>query len=209
MKMLSNLVLLVFFMLFTGCTQSSYVFKDNKISLNSVDTDENIASLNIDKKNIKYTNDFCTRNSYTISQDFEGYGNLFIENVELKQKCTWHGLSRGMYETFLKEKSNIKTMSLIKRIDIGTYEFSQYLVDDKYKLNLVFIWSGLKSTFIIDAQGNFSSMLLSKLSSKSTLAQIEQAYNLEFNSSIVRANILGEYFGIEDKSDEEIDIIVP
>ena len=190
--------------LFSGCATNSYVLNEDSLSFNSTKTSQNLAILKVDNNSIKYNSSSCASNTYTIKQNFNQYGELNIENIELKTNCVWNGLSRGFYEGFFKEKAKIDSMKLIKRFDIENYEFSQYKINDKYLLNLVFIWNATESTFIIDTKGKFSSTLLEKLSSTKNLDIGDKIYDLNFNSSLAKENWFRGYFGIEDKEYSEI-----
>ena len=169
-----------------------------------METSKNLAILKVENKSIKNNTTSCTSNAYTINQNFNHFGDLFIENIQLNTKCVWNGLSRGFYEGFIKEKAKIESMSLVKRFDIENYEFSQYKINDKYFLNLVFIWSATESTFIIDTKGKFTSTLLEKLSSSKSLDIGDKVYDLKFNSSLAKENWYRGYFGLEEQDDSEI-----
>ena len=198
MKKYTVFIILIYAVLLSGCASSTYSLKDEEILFNDPVTNNKIITLKLDNKNIRYNSTFCSTNNYTIKQDFNDFGNLFLEYIQLDLNCEWNGLSRGYYKSFFKEKSKIDTMKLVKRFDIKNYEFSQYKLDDKYLINLIFIWSADESTFILDSKGKFTATLLEKLSSKIKLPIGDKNIDLEFNDSLAKENWIRGYFKKEE-----------
>lgn len=196
---INTLIIFLLAILLSGCTTTkSYTLKNRYIFFNNPNTNDKLISLKIDNKNISNNVVDCSLHSYTINQNFNSFGRLLIENIPLDSYCKWNGLSRGYYESFFEEKSKITNMKLIKRFDIKNYEFSQYKIDNKYLLNLIFIWNANESTFIIDYKGKFTNTLLEKLSSQIKLPINDKNINLNFNYSLAKENWIKQYFSKED-----------
>lgn len=208
MKKYTIIFIFVSSLFLSGCATSTYTTKDDKIFLNYPNTNKTLITLKFDTNNIEYNNSSCTMNPYTAKQNFNNFGDISIEHIPLNINCEWHGLSRGFYESFIQEKVKFSSMKLIKRFDIENYEFSQYQIDKKYLLNLIFIWDANESTFILDSSGKLTASLLDKLSSSNKLPINDDGIELKFKGNIVEENWYKHYFGKEEKGDAAEKIIL-
>lgn len=181
--MFKFIIYLLVFIFFTGCSFSKY--RTNEISEIG----------NIQENQIKNTFSNCSNDTFIANINHKKYGRLFIENIDLNFDCTWNGLERGYFEDLFEENLNLHNIEIIERIDYKNYEFTSYLIDDKYYLNLIYKFAALKDIFILDYEGKLSKELLQKYGQK---FKIDFSNNRRFdgvyNGSLVEKNIINIYF---------------
>jgi len=154
--------------------------------------------LDIEKSKKIYTSDNCTFNSFILENQSKEYGKIFVEYINLNFNCSWHGLPRSYFDDLFKEKNNIKSMNVIERLDIKNFEFTTYLIDNKYILNLIYDFSSLRETFIIDYKGVLFTEMIQSFDSKYVNNYLnKERYFSEYNNSLVSQNIIGNYFSKE------------
>ena len=84
------------------------------------------------------TYDSCTRLSYILQNNDFDFGELFVEYINLDNSCRWNGLQRGYFVDLFKSTIKINSLRLIERKEYKNYEFSTYIIDEKYYLNIVY-----------------------------------------------------------------------
>lgn len=168
-------------LLFTSCTSSS------------VNTRSTYIDLSKEKK--QFTNDRCSFNSYILNSSSNEYGNIFIEKVSLNSNCIWNGFSRSFFDNLFKEKNHIKTMLAVQRIDFGNYEFSTYLINDKYIMNLIYKFSAYEDTFTVDYKGVLFTKMIKSFDTNYINEYLDKPrFTSNYNSSLVNQNIIENYF---------------
>lgn len=173
------IVLIVFF--FSACSSSKFNSVNNYIDLS--------------KEKKQYTNARCSNNSYIINSTSLEYGNIFIENINLDNSCLWNGFSRSYFDDLFKEKIKVKSIQAIERIDFENFEFSTYLINDKYIMNLIFSFSSNQSTFTIDYNGVLFTKMIKSFDKNYVNKYLERPrFSSSYNSSLVNRNIIERYF---------------
>ena len=182
---LRKIIYLSLFLLLGGCSS---------IENNSID---NIQIFKNNKKNFTY--DSCTKFSYISQNEEEKYGKLFYEYINLDSNCSWNGMSRGFFDDLFKSTLKIKN---IERIEYKNYEFSTYIIDDKYYMNLIYSYSVYEDFFIIDYEGKLFDEMI-RLYDKNYINKYtnEPRFNSNYSNSLVRMNILNGYFSKQGESD--------
>ena len=186
-----KIIYLSLFLLLGGCSS---------IENNSID---NIQIFKNNKKNFTY--DSCTKFSYISQNEEEKYGKLFYEYINLDSNCSWNGMSRGFFDDLFKSTLKIKKIKKIKnieRIEYKNYEFSTYIIDDKYYMNLIYSYSVYEDFFIIDYEGKLFDEMI-RLYDKNYINKYtnEPRFNSNYSNSLVRMNILNGYFSKQGESD--------
>ena len=186
-----KIIYLSLFLLLGGCSS---------IENNSID---NIQIFKNNKKNFTY--DSCTKFSYISQNEEEKYGKLFYEYINLDSNCSWNGMSRGFFDDLFKSTLKIKKIKKIKnieRIEYKNYEFSTYIIDDKYYMNLIYSYSVYEDFFIIDYEGKLFDEMI-RLHDKNYINKYtnEPRFNSNYSNSLVRMNILNGYFSKQGESD--------
>ena len=154
--------------------------------------------LDIQKSKKIYTSDSCTFNSFILENQSEKYGKIFIEYINLNFNCSWNSMPRTYFDDLFKEKNNIKSMSVIERLDIEKFEFTTYLIDNKYILNLIYDFSSLRQTFIIDYKGVLFTEMIKSFNNKYVNTYLhKERYYSKYNNSLVNENIIRNYFSRE------------
>ena len=154
--------------------------------------------LEIDKLKGKkeITIDYCTVDSYISKSETKEYGTIFTEYIDLDTSCSWNGLSRGFFEDLFKDSVDVKSMKVIERVDYGNQEFTTYLIDNKYYMNLIYEFSAFEDKFIIDYKGEYFTKLIKE---KDVKYENKYLYKPRFISnykeSLVDKNMLNNYFG--------------
>lgn len=183
-----NIIYLFLLFLLVGCSS---------IKNNSVEKGQFFKN---NKKN--YTYDSCTNFSYISQNEEENYGKLFFEYINLDSNCSWNGMSRGFFDDLFKSTLKLKNMKALERIDYGNYEFSTYIIDDKYYMNLIYSYSVTEDYFIIDYEGKLFDEMIRKYD-KNYINKFlkEPRFNSNYSNSLVRMNILNGYFSKRNESD--------
>lgn len=203
MNYTKSFLLLTLSLFFYGCSIPSSTLQNNKLHFNDKKSNKKLLTLNIDKDAKTTQFDKCTIDAYTINTVDKDYGDLFIENIDLKSNCDWDGLGRGQFIYYFKKNMKIDHMKLIKRIDIGNYEFSQYLLDNRCTVNIIYIWGSTKSTFILDKSGKLTNGLLNALGSKDRFTLTSNTCNLIYEKSMVKVNWFEKFFHKEVRGDDQ------
>ena len=186
---MSKFIYLIFIVLFfNACSFTKY----NDTSIGNY--------FDIKKEKKQFTNDFCTFNSYLINSTSREYGNIFIEHINLDMSCNWNGFQRSFFDDLFKQRNHIKSMRVLERIDLENFEFSTYLINDKYIMNLIYEFSSFEDTFIIDYKGVLFTKMIKKLDKNYKNSYLTKArYSASYNSSLVNNNIIGHYFSKESE----------
>jgi hypothetical protein len=186
MKIIMYLSLLL---LLAGCSASSNYFIDNSEILNN-------------NKKI-YTHDVCTNFSYISQNQEEKYGKLFYEYINLDSSCHWNGMQRGFFDDLFKSTLKLNSIKVIERKNYKNYEFSTYLIDNKYYMNLIYKYSVYEDLFIIDYDGKFFDEEIRKFDINYVNKFLnEPRFDSNYSNSLVRMNILNRYFST-NRSDFE------
>ena len=174
----------IFFMLIfliIGCNSTKNLNLDNK------------SELVLDEKSNTF--DSCTNFSYIGSSTTKEFGQLFIEYINLDSSCKWNGLSRGFFVDLFKSTLKIDSFKLIERKDFKNYEFSTYLVDEKYFMNIIYIYTVYEDYFIIDYNGIYSNKLIKQFDENYINLYLNKPrFFSNYKNSLVRMNILNSYF---------------
>jgi len=179
--MLKSMYLVFIVLLLSSCSSSKVNIVNNYID--------------ISKEKKQFTNDSCNFNSYILNSSSSEYGNIFIEHVSLNTNCIWNGFERSFFDNLFKEKTHIKTMIALERIDFDDYEFSTYLIDDKYIMNLIAKFSVDENTFIVDYKGVLFNEMIKNFDPKYiNTYQNKPRFFSNYNSSLVNQNIIENYF---------------
>lgn len=164
-----------------GCNSSKNLSLDNKLQLV---LDES-----------KSTFDSCTNFTYIGNSITKEFGELFIEYINLDSSCKWNGLSRGFFIDLFKSTLKIDSFKLIERKEFNNYEFSTYLVDNKYFMNIIYIYTVYEDYFIIDYNGIYSEKLIKEFDEKYINLYLNKPrFFSNYKNSLVRMNILNSYF---------------
>ena len=147
-----------------------------------------------------FTFDSCTNFSYVSNVENNIDGKLFIEYINLDNNCKWNGFQRGYFEYLFKSTLKIKNMNVIERIDYKNYEFTTYIIDNKYYLNLVYSYTVYEDWFIIDYDGRYTQNLMQKFNIKYKEKYLDKdRFFSNYSNSLVRMNFINSYFSKESE----------
>lgn len=179
---MTKFIYLIFIALFfNACTSTNYNSIANYIDMK--------------KENKQFTNNSCTFNAYTTNSTSKEYGNIFIEHIALTPTCKWNGFQRSYFDDLFKQKTNIKTMVALERIDFQNMEFSTYLINDKYIMNLIYDFSSSSDTFIIDYKGVLFNKMIKNFDKNYINKYIDKPrFSSNYNASLAKQNIIEHYF---------------
>lgn len=187
-SIMKNIIYLSLILLFIGCSAQ----KNNSM--------DEIANLQNNKKN--YTHDSCTNFSFISQNQEEKYGKLFYEYINLDLSCSWNGMSRGFFDDLFKSTLKLKNIKVLERVDYKNYEFSTYIIDDKYYMNLIYQYTTFEDLFIVDYDGKFFDEKIRKFNPNYENKYLkEPRFNSNYSNSLVRMNILNSYFSRQRESD--------
>ena len=180
-------ILTVFILLFfTSC--SSY--KTQSFNLNN--------ELKIENEKLTYTSDPCTNDAFFTNYNDIKYGKLYVEYISLHSNCQWNGYQRGYFEYLYKKTLGIKSMKKVGRINHKTYEFSTYLIDGKYYMDLIYDYTIGNDTFIVDNKGLLAQKLIKQFDSNYINEHLNKTrFDKEYKNSLVKTNFFNRYFESE------------
>lgn len=196
MNLIKYIVIFVLALFFIACEQRPYFYqiKNDQIILHNPTTNTTLETLNLKGIKPKYFNDSCTKFAHTLDLLDQKYGQLYIDSVVLNNDCRFQGQERGMFEYFLKLRSKLESIKLVEREEIQHYEFSRYLIDGKFHINLIYIWEPKRATFIIDYKGVFSNQLMKKLQINKQFPLNNHNFTINPPLSMVRDNLIQEFW---------------
>ena len=145
-----------------------------------------------------YTYDICTKSSYISSVNSEKFGVLFSEYINLDNECLWNGFQRGYFEYLFKTTLKLKSFEILERKDFNNYEFSTYLIDGKYHMNLIYKYSTSEDMFIIDYNGKYSTRLIKEFDENYENNYLnKERFSSNYSNSLVKMNFINSYFSKE------------
>ena len=163
---MKKLLSLIFVFLFLGCQQQEYKpsFKYNKGNKEiSFKIKDQYVNYNLDAAQFIQRADTYVQDAYTL-EIVEPSQNLFIEMIEVYHDVTWNGQPRSLYENFLKETLKLDSLKVLLRKEVDKhYELTSYLVNDQYRLDMIYIFDMNRETMILDGSGKLFNSLGSKL----------------------------------------------
>ncbi len=91
-------------------------------------------------------------------------------------------------------------MKILERIDYKNYEFTTYIIDNKYYLNLVYSYTVYEDWFVLDYDGKFTQNLMQKFNIKYKEEYVsKERYFSSYSNSLVRMNFINSYFSKESE----------
>ncbi|MGM0520113.1 MAG: hypothetical protein ACQERD_10775 [Campylobacterota bacterium] len=167
--------------IFSGCIPIKYKNSFDSLGLNT-------------QKEI-LTSGLCTRNSYIKNINDSKYKKLFIEYIHLNNSCTWNGLPRGYFVYQFKKHFNITSMKKIERFDYENYEFTTYLIDNKYYIDLIYKFNFKQDLFILDYEGLYFEELIQKYDKSYINKNLNKSrFDKDYFKSLVKMDIVENYF---------------
>lgn len=178
---MKSIILIFVLLFFSSCSSIKSYDVQNEISLN--------------KKEFTYSLSSCTDDSFIAKEYDPLYGKLFIEQIALNPNCHWNGLSRGFFESLFKETMNLISIKVIERFNHGSFEFTTYLVNDEYYINLIFYYGVDKDTFILDYKGLYFEKKVKQFnSSYINKSKYEKRFMFDYDNSLVKMDFVNNYF---------------
>jgi hypothetical protein len=176
-------VILVFCLSIYGCN-----------SINSLSINNEVFN-GVIKRN---TSDSCANASYISNINDKEYGALFSEYISLDSSCSWNSFQRGDFEYLFKSTLKLNSMKVVERIDYDNYEFTTYIIDDKYYVNLIYIYTTFEDLFILDYDGKYYSSQRKRFDKNYTNIYIDKLrFKSDYSKSLVNMNFLNSYFSRE------------
>ncbi|PLY07648.1 MAG: hypothetical protein C0625_05585 [Arcobacter sp.] len=166
----------------------TYKFEDNKLYF-KVKTDE-FYEHDLGQYNIKTRHDPFVFEAYTLDSK-----DIFLEYIRIDDNSQWNGQVLSLYESFFKEKLNIKEFETIEKKEIGNYTFKTYKIDNSFIIHMIYISTGISDIIIFDTKSNLYKNLLCRLDANYEYKfKNEEKGDINFNISMVKENCLREFF---------------
>ena len=187
---------ILFLTFFTGCASNTlgkgstlYFGKDI----------ENAVSIKLTNPIFKNQPAFiCNVDSYTLLDDNNEYGQLFIEYIYLGFRCPWNGLPTSFFETNLRDELKIDTLETVEEFDLATYNFKTYKINNDTYLSMIYMFGGSTDRFILDYEGKFYTKLLKSFNPNyQNKIAFQKRFKGKYDDSLVRKNIINHYFSEE------------
>ena len=129
------------------------------------------------------------------------YGSLFSEYINLDNSCSWNGLARGYFEYLFKTTLKLESFKIIERKDFKNYEFTTYLINNEYYMNLIYKYSSTEDIFIIDYDGKYFTKLIKDFDvNYENIYLNKERFSSNYSNSLVRMNIFNSYFSRNQES---------
>ena len=155
----------------------------------------------VSKGEKRSTFDSCANFSYISKINDEEYGEIFSEYINLDHSCIWTGLARGYFEYLFKTTLKLESFKIVQRVDFKNYEFTTYLIDNKYYMNLIYKYSTYEDLFIIDYDGKYFTKLIKDFDpSYENLYLNEKRFLSNYSNSLVKMNFINSYFSRQRES---------
>jgi hypothetical protein len=183
---MKTVMILLFTIMLSGCVHAPKNVALEGVRIQGID----IALQNPQKIR---TFDGCAANAYVLRD-----GQTFIEYVNLKSYCVWNGLGSSFFRNLLNEKYDLE---VVQSFRVGAFSIVHYKNKNEYFYFLSTV-SGNANYFIIDYSGEIAS----KISDNAQVIAQNKRVKALFDKSLVKNNILGNYFSNESR---ERKIILP
>ena len=167
-----------------------FIFEENtlKFKINS----ELYYKYKIDNYETKTRHDSYVIDAYTLKSN-----DLYLEYIQVHGDACWNASASSLFYNMMKEKLNIKYMEKLEHYEYEHYEFISYNVDDKYILNLIYIYEVDKDIFIIDTKSELYTNLLRNFEKKYVYSfKRNENLDLDINMSLVKENAFYNYFSL-------------
>lgn len=197
---IKTIKILFLILLFAGCSiKNDSVYSMNNAKSMFLGKSENPVLVEFQKAKLEHHYYFrCVDDSYTLAGESSTYGKLFIEYVRLDHNCHWTGLPSGFFISNIRNQLKLDDIEVVENYDIKGYDFSTLKVNKNSYLSVIYIYSSSNDIFILDYKGLLYDKLLKsfKKDYKSKYSN-KRRYKGEYNDSLVRKNLLENYFDIE------------
>ena len=130
--------------------------------------------------------------AYTLKAD-----NIHLEYIHTDNDISWNAQALSFFKDLLKESINAYSMDLLEKKEFRHYEFLVYKIDEKYILNVIYIYEINKEVFIVDTKGELYENLLKNFD-KTYVYKFErnQIDFIDLNLSLVKNNAMKSYFAL-------------
>ena len=130
--------------------------------------------------------------AYTLKAD-----NIHLEYIHTDNDTSWNAQALSFFKDLLKESINPYSMDLLEKKEFRHYEFLVYKIDEKYILNVIYIYEINKEVFIVDQKGNLYENLLKNFD-KNYVYKFEKNKTdfIDLNFSLVKNNAMKSYFAL-------------
>ena len=130
--------------------------------------------------------------AYTLKAD-----NIHLEYIHTDNDISWNAQALSFFKDLLKERINAYSMDLLEKKEFRHYEFLVYKIDEKYILNVIYIYEINKEVFIVDQKGNLYENLLKNFD-KNYIYKFEKNKTdfIDLNFSLVKNNAMKSYFAL-------------
>lgn len=167
-----------------------FSLEENELKF-KIDTDTfyKFPILNIETKT-RY--DSYILDAYTLKAD-----NIHLEYIHTDNDTSWNAQALSFFKDLLKESINASSMDLLEKKEFRHYEFLVYKIDEKYILNIIYIYEINKEVFIVDQKGDLYENLLKNLD-KNYVYKFEKNKMdfIDLNFSLVKNNAMKSYFAL-------------
>jgi hypothetical protein len=170
----------------------TYKFENNKLQLKT-DAD-NYYEYDLDEYDMKTRHDPFVLEAYTLTSK-----DIFIEYMKVDSNASWKGHALSLYESFFKEKLNVKQSETLEKKEMSNYVFQVIKINDSIVIHFIYIYTGNSNIIIVDMKGDLYQGLRIGFDKN-----YEYKYNninrgeVNFNISMVKENCLRSFFGSND-----------
>ncbi len=179
------------------------VFKNFKpLSRPYFSLEENVIKFKIStdtfyKYNFDYIETKTRHDSYVLEAYTIDTGDLHIEYIHTDEDVSWNGQALSFLASLIKDNLKVDEMKLLEKKDFNHYTFLTYRIDNKYNLNIIYIYEEHREVFIVDTKGDlYENLLKAFQKSYSYGFEKNEQFSLSMNISLVKYNSLNNYFSL-------------
>jgi len=190
-----SIILALTTLLFTSCVSYNFTY-NKKLGSFSLPIHDLKKEFTLTNPIYKNTYSGCSLDTFTINDENNTYGKLFIENIELDNNCSWNGLGSGYFTYELRTRMKFKSFELVDRFIKQNYEISTYKVNGEKYLSIIDMYSVNNNTFILDNKGKLSFEIIKSLDANYQYKYLDlPRTEVYYEYSLVQNNIFHNYFG--------------
>lgn len=176
----------------TKLSRPYFTFEENFLKFKITSDDFYIHTLK--EVDVKTRHDPYILEAYTINTD-----TLYLEYIQTEEDIQWNGLALEFFLELLKSSLRTKQIRELEKKEFEHYTFLSYEIEEKYILNIIYIYEINKDVFIVDKTSKLYQALLKKFD-KSYIYTFKENENivLNLNCSLVKNNAFKNYFGLSE-----------
>ena len=187
-------------LLFVSCSQISM------FNLVKNDNEANIVRNTNKNINIKLTHphyqsniNFCLDTANVINDNHLLYGQLFFEEVELNEDCSWKGSALSRFEHNMMFRLKLSSLKKVEEFEIENFTFITYFLNNNTYVSMIHMYDTYRDVIILDNEGKLYEKVLKlfKPDYKNRFIS-KNRFDREYKNSLSSDSLFYKYIGIKN-----------